>query len=102
MCVCGCGGRGGEGGNVHVYQMCKVQRSRYKVHNVSVLASNLAFFTAEVEKLKMSSSSSSSPNSPPPPLLDLLGFGWGLGGCSEYVSMCACVCPLAPSKVWFV
>ena len=59
----------------------KVQRSRYKVHNVSVVAANLAFLMAEVEKLKMSSSSSPSSNSPPPPLPDLLGFGWGLGGC---------------------
>ena len=61
------------------YQMCKVQRSRYKVHNVLVVASNLALLMAEVEKLKMSSSSPPSSNSPPPTLPDLftlwLGFG---------------------------
>ena len=64
-----------------------MQRSRYKVHNVLVVASNLAFLMAEVEKLKMSSSSPPSSNSPPPPLPDLLRFGWGLEGCSEYVSI---------------
>ena len=88
MCVHVCMRVGGEGGmcivkNKKATHQCirwvtiKVQRSRYKVHNV---AANLAFLMAEAEKLKMSSSSSPSSNSPPPPLPDLLGFGWGLGG----------------------
>ena len=72
---------------------CKVQRSRYKVYNVSVVASNLAFLMAEVETQKMPSSSPSS-NSPPS-LADLMGFGWGFGGCMcvcVCVCVCACVC----------